>query len=47
MREFQMHQQQAERDSKTEKDVEQKEIATSSSNFFTESKESLQTNEGL
>ena len=41
-----MHQQQAEIDLKMKKDVEKKET-TSSSNFFTQSEESLQTSEEL
>ena len=42
-----MHQQQAEIDLKMKKDVEKKETTTSSSNFFTQSEESLQTSEEL
>ena len=45
MREFQMHQQQAEIDSKVKKDVEKMDTATSSSNLFTKSEESLQIRE--
>ena len=48
-REFQMHQQQAEIDSKMKKDVEKKGATTSSnsSNLFTPSEKSLQTGEEL
>ena len=46
-RELPMHQQQAEIDLKMKKDVEKKETTTSSSNFFTQSEESLQTSEEL
>ena len=45
MTEFQMHQQQAEIDSKMKKDVEKMDTATSSSNLFTKSEESLQISE--
>ena len=45
MTEFQMHQQQAEIDSKVKKDVEKMDTATSSSNLFTKSEESLQIRE--
>ena len=46
MREFQMHQHQAEIYSKM-KDVGKKEETTSSSNLFTQSEESLRTSEEL
>ena len=42
-----MHQQQAEIDSRMKKDIEKKEVATSTSNLFTQSEESLQTCEEL